>query len=286
MAVTASTDIAAWIPDVISASIYDTMYEADFTLNALAARYGELEGRPGDSITIPTDGIVAPADDLAETVAAVDDKLAGAGVTMTVKEAVKSIAWYDRTKIQSGRDLNQVAGRRVGGAITERIEIDLGAALLAGRDTTKDPTATVASYNLAAVTAQKAKIPAKLRRRGVVAVGTDASLSGLLSDTTVQNAAAFGSDEAIREGAFSRPLFGVTPIAVDDNILPATVTAGAVTGKPVVMFARGMLVRAFQKMPSSEVERDARARLTRIVGTAFHGEGVVDSRGVVLSLVA
>ena len=125
------------------------------------------------------------------------------------------------------------------------------------------------------------KIPVRLRRRGLVVFAEDDVLEGLFEDTTVANAAAFGSDEVIRTGAFARPLYGMDLRPVDPGVF-ANVTIGAVTGKPVVFMARGMLIRAFQKNPSSETERDARGRLTRIVGTAHHAEGVVEAAGVVV----
>ena len=48
----------------------------------------------------------------------------------------------------------------------------------------------------------------------------------------------------------------------------------------------GMLGYGFQKNPSTENERDARARLTRIVGTMMHGEGVMEAAGIVAIKVA
>lgn len=284
MAPTYTTDVGNWIPDVISAALYDTMAEATLQLSGLAATYGDLDGSPGDQVTIPTLAVTTPADNLAENVAAVDDKLTSGGVTVTVKEAVKSIAWSDRTRIQSGQDVNRIAGQRVGGAINERVELDLAAALVAGRNTGADTNLGPAPITLADLRAKRAQIPVRLRRRGVVVLATDDILSGLFEDTTVANASTFGSDEAIRNGAFSRPLYGMDILAVDDGVF-ANVTIGAVTGPPVVFMARGMLLRAWQKRPGTEVERDARGRLTRIVGTAFHAEGVVESAGVVVGNV-
>lgn len=280
MAPTYSTDVPNWIPDVISASLYDTMGESQLTLSGSAATYDDLDGTPGDSLTIPTIAVTTPADDLAENVAAVDDKLTSGGVTVTVKEAVKSVSWSDRTRVQSGQDVNVLAGRRVGGAINDRVELDLAAAALAGRLTSKD-TNLGTVLTLANLRTMRAKIPVRLRRRGIDVFATDDVLEGLFADTTVANAAAFGSDEAIRNGAFARPLYGLNLKPVDEAVF-ANVTIGAVTGPPVVFVARGMLLRAWQKQPSSEVERDARGRLTRVVGTAFHAEGVIEAAGIVV----
>lgn len=279
---TYTADLATWIPDVIATSIYDQQFESDNTLVSLAGTYDELNGKAGDSFDIPTLEVTAPADNLAENVAAVDDKISGGVVTVTIKEGVKSISWSDRTRIQTGKDVNQIAGQRVGNGMLDRVELDLGAALLAGRNIAAD---TAGALDVAAFRAMKRKLPAKMRKRGLVLVGVADVLDNLLDDPLVLNAATFGSDEAIREGAFSRPLAGVTPMQVDDGVLP-DVTIGGVTGPAVVLMARGMLIRAFQKTPSAETERDARARVTRIVGTMLHGEGVLDSRGVVVRRVA
>lgn len=275
MAVTAPTDVTAWVPELISTSVYDTALDSDYTLTALAQTVPDVEGKPGETITLPTLGIVAPADNLAVTTAAVDDKLTGAGVDVVIKEAVKSVAFYDRTKWATGTDFNALAGRAVGKALNDRVELDLAAAAVAGRNVAADTFGGAAApLTVAVLRAMRAKVPAGLRRRGggLVAVGAADDLETLLADTAVANAANFGSDEAIREGDFSRPVAGVRLRAVDDGVLPAAT---------VLFMVPGVLIRAVQKASSSEVERDARARLTRVVGTTLHAEGVIDSRGIV-----
>lgn len=267
-----------WIPDVISSSFYDRLDDPALTLTQLAARYGDLEGKPGDSFDIPTDLATTPADNLAVNVPAVDDSIGSAEYTVTIKEAVKSIAWYDRTKVQSSVDVNQLVGRKVGNAVEQRIEIDLGAALVAGRNTSKDAAATGVTWDL--IASMRAQIPARLRKRGLVLVSTDAVMQSMLLDPLVKDAAKFGSDEAIRRGEFTAPILGVSMFTVDDGVLP-NITVSSVAGPPLLMFAKGMLIYAFQKRPSTEQERDARARLTRIVGTTLHGEGTLETAGIV-----
>lgn len=282
MVVTQPADVTAWIPGVISSSFYDRLDTPVLTLTGLAARYNDLEGRPGQTITIPTDTATTPAANLAVDVPATDDGITGSSYSMTIKEAVKSIAWYDRTQVQSGQDVNQLAGRKVGDAVEGRVELDLGAALVAGRNTAKDTfQAAGTGFNLAQLRTMKRAIPARLRRRGLVLVGKVDLLDDLLDDPAVQNAATFGSDEAIRNGDFSRPLAGVTILPVDDATLPSFVVAANPSSPGVVLFARGMLAYGFQKNPSTETERDARARLTRIVGTTLHAEGTLEAAGIV-----
>lgn len=276
MAVTAPTDVSAWIPSVISTTVVDTALDSLHTLSADAASFTDLEGKPGEKFTIPTVGVVTPADNLAVTTPAVDDKLSGAGVEVTIKEAVKSVAFYDRTKYATGTDFNQLAGQKVGTALGDRVELDLGAALYAGRNTAAD--ATVANLNTAALRQLKAAIPAGLRRRGINVYATDDVLSELFADPLFQNAAAAGGDAELRSGEFSRPLYGMRFRPVDEGVLPE-----GEDGLPIVAaVVDKFLIKAFQKQPSTEVERDARARLTRVVGTTLHAEGVVDSRGVVV----
>lgn len=278
MAVTAPADVSAWIPGVLSASFYDRLDNPANVLTSLAARYNDLEGRPGQSIVVPTDTATTPAANLAVDVPAVDDSISGASYTLNIKEAVKSIAWYDRTQVQSNQDINQLAGAKVGSAMEARIELDLGAALVAGRNVSKDATATVVDTNL--IRAMKRRIPARLRKRGLVMVGSDDVMGMIDQDATLNNAAVFGSDELMRTGQISRPLYGVRLFSTDDTVIPNT-TIAAASGPIVVMFAVGMLAYGFQKNPAVETERDARARLTRHVGTALHGEGTLESAGIV-----
>lgn len=282
MAVTDNTTVVDWIPGVIQAAFYDSIGEPVLTLTSLAAKYDELEGQPGTTISIPTALATTAAANLAVNVPAVDDSLSSGSYSMTVKEGVKSVAWYDRTKVQSKQDVNQIAGQRVGRSMEQLVENDLGAALIAGRATAKDTfQAAGTKFDLSQLRAMKRAIPARLRKNGLVLVGKVDLLDDLLDDATVNNAATFGSDEAIRNGEFSRPLAGVSIYPVDDTTLPSIVVAANPSSPPVVLFARGMLAYAFQKNPGTEVERDARARLTRIVGTMLHAEGTLESVGIV-----
>ena len=276
MAVTAPTDVSAWIPSIISTKVHDTALDSLHTLSADAQVYPDLEGKAGESFTIPTVGVVSPADNLAVTTPAVDDKLSGAGVPVTIKEAVKSVAFYDRTKYATGTDFNALAGQKVGTALNDRVELDLGAALYAGRNTAAD--AFIPALTFDALRALKAAIPAGLRRRGITVYADDDSLDALFADELFRNAAQAGGIDELRSGEFSRPVLGMRIKPLDEGVLPV----GADGLPQVAAVVNGYLIRAVQKQPSTEVERDARARLTRIVGTTLHGEGVVDSRGVVV----
>lgn len=284
MAITAPADVPDWIPDVISASWYDRMDEPELTLTGLAGRFGDVTGKPGDKLRIMTDTVTSPAVNLAVDVPATDDALGSDAFEVTVKEGVKSIAWYDRTQVQSGQDVNQLAGRKVGRAMEERVELDLGAALYAGRNTAQD-AAIGAGLTLAKIRALKAKIPPRLRKRGLFLVGEDEIMQTIYDDALLSDAAKFGSDEAIREGDLTRPLAGVRLRSVDDGTLP-DLTVAATAGPSVALIVPGMLMYGFQKNPGIETERDARARLTRHVGTMLHVEGVLDPAGVVFARVS
>lgn len=279
MAVTRPSDVPDWNPGVVEAAFYDRLDEPTLTLTSLAARYNDLNGKPGDTIRIPTDTVTTPAANLAVDVPAVDDALGSDAYEFSIKEAVKSIAWYDRTQVQSGQNVNDLAGRKVGTAVEERVELDLGAALIAGRNTAKDAVAGAVTWDL--IQQMRMQIPSRLRKRGLVLVADDAVLGTMFSDPLVKDASKFGSDEAIRRGEFTGPILGVNMFATDDDVLP-DVTVAAAAGRPLVMFARGMLAYGFQKNPSAEQERDARARLTRWVGTALHGEGTLEAAGIVV----
>lgn len=282
MAVTAPADVPDWIPEVVSSSFYDRMDDPELVLTGLAARYNDLQGKPGEKVIVPTDVATTPAANLAVDVPATDDSISSDAYELLVKEGVKSIAWYDRTQIQSGQDVNQLAGRKVGSAMEARVELDLGAALVAGRNTAADDTAAV--FDTSLIKAMKRKIPARLRKRGLVVVGSDDLIGMIDEDPALNNAAIFGSDELMRTGQLSRPLYGVRPFSVDDNVLPE-VNIAAATGPVVVMFAVGMLAYGFQKNPTTEQERDARARLTRHVGTMLHAEGTLEAAGIVATRI-
>ena len=278
MAVTRPVDVPDWNPAFVEAAFYDRLDDPALTLTNLAARFNEMTGMAGDTVRIATDAATTPAANLAVDVPAVDDSLSSASFTFTVKEAVKSIAWYDRTQVQSSQNVNDLAGRKVGRAVEERIELDLGSAAVAGRATAKDGVA--AALTLDVILAMKSAIPQRLRRGGVAIVAADAQMIGLYSDPVVRNAATFGSDEVLRTGQFTRPIMGVTPFVTDDGVLPNATISGT-SGPLVLAVASGMLGYGFQRDPRAEQERDARARLTRWVGTAFHGEAVLESAGIV-----
>lgn len=282
MAVTRETDVPDWIPGVVDAAFYDRLDDPSLTLTGRSRRFNELTGRPGDTIRVATDAAVTPAANLAVDVPATDDALGSDAFTFTIKEAVKSIAWYDRTQVQTSQDVNQLAGRKVGTAIEERIELDLGSTLVASRNTAADSVS--AQVDLDLILALKSAIPARLRRLGVDLFAADAQMLTLYSDPTVRNAASFGSDEVLRTGQFTRPLFGVTPFVTDDGVIPDA-TISATSGPLVVAAATGMLGYGFQKNPTAEQERDARARLTRWVGTCMHGEAVLEAAGVVAARI-
>jgi hypothetical protein len=282
MLVTDPAAVPDWNPGIVQAAFYDRLDSPMLTLTGNAARFNDLQGKAGDTVHIPTDTVTTPAANLAVNVPAVDDALGSAGFSFTIKEAVKSIAWYDRTQVQSNQNVNDLAGSKVGVAVEQRIELDLGAAIVAGRNTAADAVSATFGFDL--ILAMKAKIPARLRRRGVDLYADDTRMSMLYTDALFKNAATFGSDEIMRTGQFSRPLAGVTPYSVDDTVIP-NATISAVSGPLVVMVARGMFGYGFQRNPQTEQERDARARLTRWVGTAFHGEGVLEAAGIVATRI-
>jgi hypothetical protein len=283
MAVTAPADVPDWIPGAIISAFYDRVGEPELTLTSLATQFNDLQGKAGQEISVPYAEATTPADNLAVNVPATDDSLTSGAYTLTIKEGVKSIAWYDRTQVQSGQDVNALAGRRVGTAMEQRIELDLGAALIAGRDTGDD--AFTADLTIATIRAMRKKIPSRLRKNGLVLVGPSSAMDMLFDDATVNNVGIFGSDEVIRNGALTRPLYGVTPYTVDDDVFADVVVGANPASPPVIMFAKGMLAYGFQKNPSVETERDARARLTRHVGTMLHGEGTLEAEGIVLTAI-
>lgn len=279
MAATYTTDVPDWIPGAIQGAFYDTVGEPFAALTAHAFVFNDLNGKPGQTIKIPTALATSPALNLAETVPATDDKLQSGAITLTVQEGVKSIAWSDRTEVQSGQDVNTIAGQRVGRSMLDRIELDLGAAAVAGRNTGAD-TATAAGGKLtaAAIKAAVFKIPARLRRLGIDLFADDATLATLFDDATLSDRVKYPdmSDEMMKSGQVTNPIYGAKPFATDAGVIPQ------IGGLPVALVvARGMLGYGFQKNPSTEQERDARARLTRIVGTMIHGEGVMESAGIV-----
>ena len=281
MAPTYTTDVPAWIPTVIASSIYDAMSQNPLALSRDAAFYGDLTGAPGSTLSIPTILTTTPATDLAENVAAVDDKLSSGSYTMTVTEGVKSIAWSDRTKVSAGQDVNRLAGQRVANAMNELVELNLGAKAVNGRNTGQDVAGTAATFGLAQIRALRKGIPVRLRRKGVTIYAEADVLEQLFADTTVTNAAAFGSDAAMRDGDYTRPIFGVRLVEVEPGTFPV-ITAGTTS---IIALASGMLARAQQRAPQTETERDARGRLTRIVGTVHHAEGTLESAGIVAGII-
>ena len=282
MVITEPTDVPDWNPGVVDAAFYDRLDDPQLILTGAATRYNELNGRAGDTIRIATDAATTPAANLAVDVPATDDALGSDSFTFTMKEAVKSIAWYDRTQVQSSQDVNQLAGRKVGTAVEERIELDLGSTLVAGRDTAADTAIAALSFD--EIMLMKSRIPARLRRRGLTLAASDGLVSGpggLIFDQDFKDAAIRGNSDLLLTGQVGPRVAGVSVLEVDAGVIPSDVTVAADTGPLAVMFAAGMLGYGFQKAPSAEQERDARARLTRWVGTCHHGEGTLEAAGIV-----
>lgn len=288
MAVTAPTDIAGWIPTVIASGVYDTMFDSTYGLSAAATVYNDLEGQPGQGFSVPTLAAITAATNLAVTTAATDDLISGSSVSLTIQEAVKSVAFYDRTQYVTGTDVNRIAGEKVGQALALRQEYDLGAAVYAGRNTAADFTSTL--LDLPAIRTFRGKLPAAMRpglgrdnNKPILFADND-TLSQLYADTTVANAAALGpGDNPVTSGDFVRPFYGIRLVEVDAGIFGSVGLTG--TQKWAALVAPGCLARAIQKQGSNKPERDERARLTRIVSTVLHAEGVIDARGVVMAKI-
>ena len=228
MVVTEPTDVPDWNPGVVDAAFYDRLDDPQLILTGAATRYNELNGRAGDTIRIATDAATTPAANLAVDVPATDDALGSDSFTFTMKEAVKSIAWYDRTQVQSSQDVNQLAGRKVGTAVEERIELDLGSTAVAGRNTAADTAIAALSFD--EIMLMKSRIPARLRRRGLTLAASDGLVSGpggLIFDQDFKDAAIRGNSDLLLTGQVGPRVAGVSVLEVDAGVIPSDVTVAA-----------------------------------------------------------
>ncbi len=278
MATTATTDVAGLIPNVISARTFDT-YVSALRISPLAEENRELEGGPGDRVTLGTFGDIGEALDLAELDVIVPDKLTATTAAFTIQRLGKGVAYSYVSQRVSSVDLNQRAGAQLGNAIGRKIDRKLALNATNGRLAARTFGSTVA---VAAITLADWQAMIDTfnddERQGMVAVVTAAQLRTIVGFYGVTNAATFGSDVFIREGVTAVGQLEGVSLVVSDRL--ATV-AGTTSGiaRPILMFQPNRtLVSAFSLRPLIEVERVPAGARVEIYANALWAGGVQEPR--------
>ena len=133
-------------PEVLAPMIEEELAARIIFTNTVAQVDATLQGRPGDTITIPTWAYIGMAADLAEGVADVPVALEVSSRPFTVKKVAKSVELSDEALLSAYGDPAGTAARQVGKAIADKVEFDIVAALADATLTSGDALTSI-SYN-------------------------------------------------------------------------------------------------------------------------------------------
>ena len=121
------------IADLINPQVMADMISAKIESKIVVAPFAKvdttLQGRPGDTVTVPQYAYIGDAEDIAEGIAAETVKLATSTTTVSVKKAMKAVELTDEAVLSGygnpvGETNNQLAK-----AIASKVDVDAMAAL-------------------------------------------------------------------------------------------------------------------------------------------------------------
>lgn len=133
-------------PEVLAPMVEEELAARIIFTNTVAQVDATLQGRPGDTITIPTWAYIGMAADLAEGVADVPVSLTVSSRPFKVKKVARSIELSDEGLLSAYGDPAGNAARQLGKAIADKVEFDVVAAL-AGATLTSGTNLIDISYN-------------------------------------------------------------------------------------------------------------------------------------------
>jgi len=116
-------------PEVLSQMVEEELEARIAFTQTIATVDNTLEGRPGNTITIPVWEYIGMAADLAEGVADVPVELAVTSQPFTVKKVAKSVELSDEAVLSGYGDPLGAASRQLGKAIADKVDFDVVAAL-------------------------------------------------------------------------------------------------------------------------------------------------------------
>ena len=126
MKITKKSDVL--VPEVLADMISAKLPTAN-TLLKIFEVDTTLEGQEGDTITIPRWNMVSDAEDIAEGVEAVSDKLTHSTQKVTIKKVIKDIEITDEVKLAAYGDVEGEVERQLRGAIAGKMANDIITAL-------------------------------------------------------------------------------------------------------------------------------------------------------------
>lgn len=281
MAQTNMADVATLIPEVISARSFETTRDT-VVISAKAEQNTDLEGAPGDRVTVGTWGAVDAASNLGETDTIVPKKMAATGASFIVQRVGDGRAYSYMANRTASADLERRAGTELGQAVAYRIDTNLALsaynARVAGRTVDASAAATDADLVKAFIDVVDSLDPVG---------GENANLTAILPKSTIQriarevglNAQKYGDAGVWAQGKLSR-FWGVDFTKSGRLAVPAAnQRAGLIVEDGVT------LVSAYSMRPLTEVERKPASASVEVYVNAIWAGGVQDNQGLGVLLV-
>lgn len=143
-------EVQTKISDLIDPEVMAPMISAKLQKAIVATPFAKidttLQGRPGDTITIPKYAYIGDAEDLAEGIEAGEAKMATTTAEFKVKKAVKQVRLTDEAVLSGYGNPVGEANNQLGLAIASKVDNDVFDALLTSRVVFDASTDTI-SYN-------------------------------------------------------------------------------------------------------------------------------------------
>ena len=127
-----TTKLADIINPQVMADMISAKIPTKIVVTPFAAIDDTLEGKPGNTITVPQYAYIGDAEDIAEGVKAETAKLTASSTTATVKKAVKAVEITDEAKLSGYGDPEGEAVSQLSKSIASKMDADAMACLVDG----------------------------------------------------------------------------------------------------------------------------------------------------------
>lgn len=120
----ATTKLSNLIDPEVMADMVTAKLPKKIVVTPFAAIDTTLEGKPGDTVTVPSYKYIGDADDLAEGESATPTNLAASSTKVTVKKAVKAVEITDEAKLSAYGDPEDEAAKQLAKSIAAKVDND------------------------------------------------------------------------------------------------------------------------------------------------------------------